>query len=85
MAAIFPLMGSYSSDHVLSDPNVQKFIHRNDLQFDLIINEEVFHDSFLMFAHKYKAPIITICKDISNWISELKLNAQTKKLQVPTE
>lgn len=49
-----------SAEYALSNVNVQTFLKRNDLQFDLVINEEFFHDSFLMFAHKYNAPIITI-------------------------
>lgn len=61
MLTIFPVLGKISSDHALSDANVQKLINRNDLHFDLIINEEIFHDSFLMFGHKFKAPIVTIC------------------------
>lgn len=42
--------------------NIQKFIHSAGLHFDLVINEEFFGDSFLMFAHKYKAPVVTICE-----------------------
>lgn len=49
-----------SADYALSTANVQTFLKRNDLRYDLIINEEFFHDSFLMFAHKFKAPIVTI-------------------------
>lgn len=50
------------SEHCLNNSNVQKFIHRNDLSFDLVINEEIGIDSWLMFAHKFNAPIVTICK-----------------------
>lgn len=58
-------MGEFTSiinDYVFQSVNVQKFIHRTDLHFDVVINEEFFGDSFLMFAHKFNAPIITICK-----------------------
>lgn len=48
--------------YAFENPNVQKFIHSTGLHFDLVINEEFFGDSFLMFAHKFKAPIVTICK-----------------------
>lgn len=48
--------------YALENANVQKFIHSTGLHYDLIINEEFFGDSFLMFAHKFKAPIITICE-----------------------
>lgn len=40
---------------------VQKLIHDTELHFDVILNEEIFGDSFLMFAHKFNAPIITVC------------------------
>lgn len=59
---IFPMFGKLSSDHSLNDSKVQEFIHRNDLHFDLVILEEIYHDSWLMFGHKFKAPIVTICK-----------------------
>lgn len=48
--------------YTFEDPQIQDFIHRTDLHFDLVINEEFFGDSYLMFAHKFKAPIVTICK-----------------------
>lgn len=51
-----------SSEHGLNVSNVQKIIHSNDLHFDLVINEDMFHESWLMFGYKFNAPIITICK-----------------------
>lgn len=59
---IFSDFGYMSSAYALNDKKVHKFIHRNDLHFDLVINEEVFHDAFLMMAYKFKAPVVTICK-----------------------
>lgn len=53
-----------SSEHGLNDTNVQRIINSKDLHFDLIINEDMFHESWLMFGYKFKAPIITICKSI---------------------
>lgn len=50
------------NDYSLNNVNVQKLIHSTDLHFDVVINEEFWADSFLMFAHKFKAPIITICE-----------------------
>lgn len=47
--------------YALENANVQKFIHSTGHRFDVIINEEFFADSFLMFAHKFKAPIVSIC------------------------
>lgn len=41
---------------------VQKFIKRTDLHFDVIVAEDFFHESLYMFAHKHKAPLVTICK-----------------------
>lgn len=54
-------MNQYAFENV----NVQKFIHSTEFEFDVIINEEFFADSFLMFGHKFKAPLITICKCLS--------------------
>lgn len=48
--------------YAFENPYVQTFIHSTGLHFDLMINEEFFGDSFLMFAHKFKTPIMTICK-----------------------
>lgn len=50
-----------SSEHGLNTSNVQKIIHSQDLQFDLVINEEMFHESWLMFGYKFNAPVVTIC------------------------
>lgn len=50
------------NEYAFENPNVQKLIHSNDKHFDVVINEEFFADSFLMFAHKFKAPIITMCE-----------------------
>lgn len=47
--------------YALENANVQKFIHSTGLKFDVIVMEEFFMDSFLMFGHKFKAPIVTIC------------------------
>ncbi|KAG4072142.1 hypothetical protein HA402_015641, partial [Bradysia odoriphaga] len=49
-----------SSEHGLNNSNVQKIIHSQDLHFDLVINEEMFHESWLMFAYKFNTPIVTI-------------------------
>lgn len=61
-AKAYVIFGNLSASYVMSHANVQKLIHRTDLHFDLVINQEVFHDSFLMFGHKFNAPIVTICK-----------------------
>lgn len=56
----------------IENANVQKFIKSTDSHYDLIVAEEFFIDSFYMFAHKHKAPIVTICK-FKN--THIKLNA----------
>lgn len=54
-----PLM---REEYALSTKNVQAFIQSENYQFDIVINEEFFHDAFLMFGHKFKAPTVTICE-----------------------
>uniref|UniRef100_U5EXU4 Putative udp-glucuronosyltransferase n=1 Tax=Corethrella appendiculata TaxID=1370023 RepID=U5EXU4_9DIPT len=53
-------VGLATTQYALENPNVQQFIEREDLDFDLVISEQFFQESFLMFAHKYRAPIVTI-------------------------
>ncbi len=50
------------SEWGLKDPKVQQFIKRDDLHFDLILMELIFQESWLMFAHKFKAPIVGMSK-----------------------
>ncbi|XP_055851746.1 UDP-glucosyltransferase 2 [Episyrphus balteatus] len=52
-------IGVRTSEHALNDVNVKKLI-QSQQKFDLIILEQFFHESFLMFAHKFNAPIVTI-------------------------
>lgn len=52
--------GIETSEHALKNDVVQKFIAREDLHFDLVISEQFFQESWLMFAHKFQAPIVTI-------------------------
>lgn len=56
---VFP---SIWNAYAFENANVQKFIKSTGLHFDVIVNEEFFGDSFLMFAHKHKAPVVTICE-----------------------
>lgn len=52
-----------SNDYAWNNPNVQRFIHSTGQQhFDLVINEDFFAESFLIFAHIYKAPVVSICE-----------------------
>lgn len=63
---IMAIFGAYfigtSSKHALENQHVQQFIHSEDHHFDLIIVEDIMHDSLLMFGHKFKAPIVSICE-----------------------
>lgn len=63
---IMQTFGTYyfgiSSMHGLESRNVQQLIHSENQHFDLIIVEDLMHDSFLMFGHKFKAPMVTMCK-----------------------
>lgn len=64
----------FSADYALSSANVQAFLKRTDQQFDLVVNEEFFHDSFLMFGHKFKAPIVTISMPLHSHFNFLIFN-----------
>lgn len=55
------MIGNKSADHALQHEKVQELIHSTKLHFDLVINEEVYHDVFLAFGHKFNAPVITMC------------------------
>lgn len=46
--------------HFYKSENIQKFIKSTEHQFDVIVAEEFFIDSFLMFSYKHKAPVVTI-------------------------
>lgn len=49
------------NEHAFQSANVQKFIKSTGQHFDIIVGEEFYSDAFLMFAHKHKAPVVTIC------------------------
>lgn len=59
---LFTKAGKMMADHLLSNTDVQRFLLRNDLSFDLVINEEFYMESLSMFAFKFSAPLITISK-----------------------
>lgn len=50
------------NSHNMASESTHRLINSTDLHFDVIINEEFFADCFLMFAHKFKAPVVTICE-----------------------
>ncbi|XP_063696226.1 UDP-glycosyltransferase UGT5-like [Culicoides brevitarsis] len=51
--------GLMTTEHALQTSVVQKFIQRED-HFDLVLSEQFFQESFLMFAYKFDCPIVTI-------------------------
>uniref|UniRef100_U5EXT1 Putative glucosyl/glucuronosyl transferase n=1 Tax=Corethrella appendiculata TaxID=1370023 RepID=U5EXT1_9DIPT len=53
-------MGLDTSEYSLKNRAVQQLIERDDLHFDLVLSEQFYQESWLMFAHKYKAPIVTL-------------------------
>lgn len=60
-AEMYPYFGNISTSHTIRNKKVQELIHRKDLHFDLVINEDLYHDAFLAFGHKFNAPVVTIC------------------------
>jgi hypothetical protein len=69
-------MGLSSTDHALKTKAVQDFIRNDKSKFDLILAEQFFQEAFLMFAHKYKAPIVTISEFIWRLIAGPKSEHQ---------
>lgn len=53
-------VGSLCGEYALRDPKVRKLALSKGLHFDLVISEQFFHEAWLMFAHKFNAPIVTI-------------------------
>ncbi|XP_065088496.1 UDP-glycosyltransferase UGT5-like [Ochlerotatus camptorhynchus] len=53
-------LGLATTRHAFESENVQRFMREDGLSFDLVIAEQFAQEAFLMFGHKYKAPIVTI-------------------------
>lgn len=54
-------VGLLSTRHALDSKAGQSLLHGpDDREFDLVISEQFFQESFLLFGHKFKAPIVTI-------------------------
>lgn len=53
-------VGLMTTEYALNDAQVKAFMNKTDQHFDVIVLEQFFHDSWLTFAHKFKAPIVTI-------------------------
>uniref|UniRef100_A0A182PLS9 UDP-glycosyltransferases domain-containing protein n=1 Tax=Anopheles epiroticus TaxID=199890 RepID=A0A182PLS9_9DIPT len=54
-------VGLSTTQYALENENVQQFIEQDDTDFDVIVSEQFYQEAFLMFAHKYRAPIVTLC------------------------
>lgn len=50
------------NEYMYENRNIQKFIQSTEYYFDVIFAEEFFSESLYMLAHKYNAPLVTICK-----------------------
>lgn len=55
-------LGLETAEHAFESANVRTFLQREGLTFDLLIAEQFVQEAFLMFAHKYRVPIVTISK-----------------------
>ncbi|XP_053663357.1 UDP-glycosyltransferase UGT5-like [Anopheles marshallii] len=53
-------LGLETAEHAFESANVKKFLKTEGLAFDLLIAEQFVQESFLMFAHKYQVPVVTI-------------------------
>lgn len=53
-------MGLDNSEYGLKHENVQRLIKSENLHYDLIISEQFYQETWLMFAHKFDTPIVTI-------------------------
>lgn len=62
---VYRIIGFTTTEYAFKHSNVQRFIHAENQQYDLILVEQYYQDAFLMFSHKFKAPIVSICKFVS--------------------
>uniref|UniRef100_A0A6M2DZS4 UDP-glucuronosyltransferase n=1 Tax=Xenopsylla cheopis TaxID=163159 RepID=A0A6M2DZS4_XENCH len=54
-------MGLATTENAFQTKEVQELVHAGpEVKFDLIITEAFFHDAFLLFAHKFKCPVIAV-------------------------
>lgn len=56
------IIGISTSDYALKHPGVQQLIHSEDRQYDLILTEQFYQEAFLMLAHKFRTPIVSVCR-----------------------
>lgn len=75
MTALFgPYFFGSSTKHAFENERMQQFMHSKNQHFDLILLEEVMHDGYLMFGHKFKAPVAMICKSFCNFVSSTEIS-----------
>uniref|UniRef100_A0A3F2Z141 UDP-glucuronosyltransferase n=1 Tax=Anopheles minimus TaxID=112268 RepID=A0A3F2Z141_9DIPT len=53
-------LGLETTEYAFESANVKQFLKTEGLTFDLLIAEQFVQESFLVFAHKYQVPIVTI-------------------------
>ena len=68
MLGVYWWMGIESTQYCLENPMVKNFTLYDDSHFDLILTEQFFQEALLMFAHKYKAPIVSLSKHHRKYI-----------------
>lgn len=54
-------IGIPSTEHALKQKKIQDLIRRKGDHFDLVLVEQFYQEAFLLLAHKYQAPIVTVC------------------------
>lgn len=53
-------LGLTTTEKAFESDNVKRFMKEKGLRYDLVIAEQFAQEAFLMFGHKYQAPIVTI-------------------------
>lgn len=57
------IIGISTTEYALKQPEIQQLIHSDDdRQYDLILTEQFYQEAFLMLAHKFQAPIVSVCE-----------------------
>jgi len=54
------------TETILNKPSVQKLIHSEGLNFDLVLFENFFHECFVTLGHKFNAPVVQLLPSIPN-------------------
>uniref|UniRef100_A0A2M4CHZ1 UDP-glucuronosyltransferase n=1 Tax=Anopheles darlingi TaxID=43151 RepID=A0A2M4CHZ1_ANODA len=59
MNFLYPL-GLETAEYAFTRDNVMHFLRHDNTKFDLLLAEQFYQESYLMLAHKYKVPIVSI-------------------------